>query len=124
MPASDIKEIQKSVIEQGHRIKNLEDHISDVLPPLLEKFDNNAQQMHELCLSINDLVNQVKSQTKETEKLHRKFDKLQERHDILQDEVVENRILVKAVKGLGSKMLFAGLSVIGVAVVIVMTGKA
>jgi len=122
MPQKELESVKKTLSDQQGRIKTLEDTVSAVLPPLLEKFDNNATEMHKLCISINDLVNQMSSNSKELVRFGNRMDKIEINFTDLKEEVIENRPLVKMVKGLGVKVFWlAGAIVVAAFAIIVAT---
>ena len=123
MPAEELESVKKSLNEQDSRIKSLESTVTAVLPPLLEKFDNNATEMHKLCLSINSLVSGLAQNSKEITMFSNRLDKQEIRFTELKEEVIENRPLVKLVKGLGVRIFWFALIVSGAAFAIIMTSK-
>ena len=106
MPAKELESVKSKLNEQDGRIKSLESTVSAVLPPLLEKFDKSTGEMHKLCLSINSLVSGLEQNSKEMLMFSNRLDKAELNHTILKEEVIENRPLVKVVKGLGIKVFW------------------
>lgn len=123
MSVTELETVKNQLREQNHRIESLESTVKETLPPLLEKFDHNTTEMHKLCISINDLVNQIGTQRKESEKINRRTDKIEEKLSSLRDEVIESRPLVKVVRSLGTKMLWFSFTIVGAAVSIIMLSK-
>lgn len=123
MPAKELESVKQSLSEQDSRIKSLESTVSAVLPPLLEKFDNNANEMHKLCLSINDLVSGLAQNSKEIVMFGNRLGKVEDKFTELKEEVIENRPLVKLVKGLGVRIFWFAFIITGAAVAIILAAK-
>ena len=119
MPQQELESVKKCLTEQDGRIKSLEITVSATLPPLLEKFDENIASQHELSLSIRDLVAGLSQNSKEIVMFSNRLDKLEVKLTELKEEVIENRPLVKLVKGLGSKMIYTALAIVVAAVAVI-----
>lgn len=115
MSANDLNNVTKELAEQKVRISTLEG--------IADKFDKVADQLHELCISINSLTNKYDSHATEFERSRKRLDKIESNHSALKEEVIENRPLVKAVKALGLKIMWFSLTVVGAATVIVISMK-
>ena len=121
MPAQELEHVKKSLSEQDGRIKSLEDTVHAVLPPLFEKIDKTVNAQHEVCLEIRDLINQMAANSKDMIRVSNRMDKLEINHTTLKEEVIENRPLVKLVKGLGTRIFWFAFVIAGAAFAIILT---
>ena len=119
MPARELESVKSKLNEQDSRIKSLEITVSATLPPLLEKFDENIASQHELSLSIRDLVAGLSQNSKEIVMFSNRLDKLEVKLTELKEEVIENRPLVKLVRGLGAKMIYTALALVVAAIAVI-----
>ena len=115
MSANDLKDVTNDIVEMKSKIAVIEANSS--------KWDGIIDKLHEVCISINDLVSSNKMQMKEYERTIKRQDKLESNYVALKEEVIETRPLVRMVKALGLKMIWFSMSVVGAAVVVVISMK-
>lgn len=131
MSADAIRELQKNQDSHTIQIKSLETVIETVFPPLVEKIDKLADRLHENSEAINLSIQKSTSQgevvtdafdrvRKQQEKLESQQAKDREKFQLLSNEVIENRPILVAVKGLGNKLIGLAVIIIGSAVAIIM----
>lgn len=127
MPQKELESVKRSLNEQDGRITSLESTVTAVLPPVLEQLGDNAKEMHKLCISINNLCNVQTQNSKEMLMFNNRIDKIEQNFTGLKEEVIENRPLVKVVKGLGVKIFWYSFVLAGgafsVAFAVVMSAK-
>lgn len=130
MSAEKLAELEKQQSEHGHQIKSLENTVENVFPPLMDKLDALTDRLHENSKAITlhiekfsmqesnnkDAFERVRKQQEETVK-QLNVDRVN--FTKIKDEVIENRVVLKAVKGLGAKMAIFALTVVGAAVMII-----
>ena len=123
MPQKELETVKAAISQQDGRIKSLEDTVAATLPPLLEKFDKFISVQHEVSISMNNLVNQMASHSKDISRFGNRVEKVETNFSALKEEVIEGRPLVRLVKGLGNKMLGLAFTIFFAAIAIVISYK-
>ena len=134
MSAEKLAELEKKQDAHGHQIQSLERTVETVFPPLLEKLDKLTDRLHENSEAIT--LHMQKSGIQENQNKEA-FDRIRKEQEEtvkqinidrvnftkIKDEVIENRVVLKAVKGLGAKIAIFALTVVGAAILIIMNMK-
>lgn len=133
MPQTEaIKKIEESQAVQKERLSSLEKTYDRTLAPLLDKMDKLTTSIHENSQSINLQMQksalQADASKEDVARLTKRQDALdksatEDRKKILllNNEVIENRPVLNAVKGLGNKLLLAAFLIVAAAVAVIMS---
>lgn len=131
MSPEDLAAIRSKQEVHGLKIESIEKTIENVFPPLMDKLTVLTERLHEnseaITLHIEKSGIQDEAAKAAFERIRIQQEKLdtiqtkdRENFQKLKDEIIENRPIIRMVKGLGTKLVGLAIIVLGSAVAIIM----
>lgn len=131
MSPEEIAAIKSQQQVHGLKIESIQNTIENVFPPLMDKLTVLTERLHEnseaitLHIEKSGLQDEARKAAFERiriqqEKLEKTQAKDRENFQTLKDEIIENRPILRMVKGLGTKLVGLAIVVLASAVAIIM----
>lgn len=105
MPHEDIIKLKQQQSVQEEKINAIEKTLETKVDSLVTKLDKLADAIHESTIESAKISIQQTEQLKYNERMNKRMDKLVDDYRALSNEVVENRPIIKIIKGIGAKLL-------------------